>query len=766
MRKELFILLIGLMCNLSLNAQEIQGQVFNERGEKLAYAYVMLLAKSDSTIIVGVTTADDGRFLLTTPTKMSLDEYLLMINCIGYQSKYMNPREDMGNIILTEDIYELGEVVVSSKRPIIKMNQGKLQVNVQHSILARTGNAIQVLSMLPLVNQTTEGLSVLGRGAPLIYVDNLKINDISELHKLSSEEVKHVEINLHPNASYGNNVRAVIKIKTIRKGEGLGMSLTAQGTQVRHFNSMGFGKMNYRLKKWDFFTGLGLQYGRTESVTENTINFRDNGSPINIHQSFINNVHNKSLNANAGFNFSNNGKNDFGMKYNYSRIPHNKNNMEGISTSSVDNITDYSEEIMLLGKNEKTVHALNTYYMTSWGKENRLSLNIDYIHGTNLYQYETYQAQGKNVDSNNKSDYHLYTGKVEVFNPLWGGILNYGAELSYTNNLHSYYAVQSATTALTESQDKNRQQLFGLYISQSKPFGNFNIEAGGRIEISDYQYFSNDKLNKEVSKCYKRFLPFLQIDYDKNDFSTTLSYRNTIHRPSYGQLNNSTIYIDRHTYQRGNPLLLSAYDHILDFVFSWKDFMIDITHTWYQNSLMQTTKKLGEGTSAILFTTENIPHYREWSATVNYSPTINFWRPKVELSVFKQNLVHNDRNYDNPYFCYELDNLFKLTKNINLSFNLWGASAGSLYLSDFKPAFRTDIGLNAYLFKNKLAVWIKVSDLFDTDKERWSSNINDVYFAKNRILDTRGVMLQLRYSFNPQRSKYKGETTSSEITRF
>ena len=107
-----------------------------------------------------------------------------------------------------------------------------------------------------------------------------------------------------------------------------------------------------------------------------------------------------------------------------------------------------------------------------------------------------------------------------------------------------------------------------------------------------------------------------------------------------------------------------------------------------------------------------------------------------------------------------------MTKYINLSFNLWGTAAGNLYLSDFKSTFRTDIGLNAYLFKNKLAIWVKVSDLFNTDKERWSSNINDVYFSKNRVLDTRGVMLQLRYSFNSQRSKYKGRTTSSEVIRF
>ena len=368
------------------------------------------------------------------------------------------------------------------------------------------------------------------------------------------------------------------------------------------------------------------------------------------------------------------------------------------------------------------------------------------------------------MDSKNKSDYHLYTGKAEILNPLWGGELHYGLEFSFTKNKYSYHANKTSNTALNESEDENRQRLWGLFSSLSKTFGHFSIEAGGRIEIANYQYFHNEKLNEEVSKDYKKILPYLQIDYDKNAVSMSLSYTNSIHRPSYGQLNSSTVYVDKYTYQRGNPLLLSAYDYILDYVFSWKGLMIDITHTWYKNSLMRTTQKL-ESTSAMLFTTDNIPHYREWSATVSYSSTIKFWRPKVEMSVFKQAFTYHGRNYNKPYFSYELDNLFRLSKHVNLSFDMWGTAAGNLYLSDFKPSFRTDIGLNASLLKNKLAVWIKFSDLFNTDKERWSSHINDVYYSKNRKLDTRGVMLQLRYSFNPQRSKYKGRATSSEIIR-
>lgn len=395
MKKELFLIILSLLLNLSLNAQEIQGQVSNERGEMVAYANVVLLTKSDSTFISGAVTVDDGHFLLSNPKKLSLDDCLIKISSLGYKNIYLTPRVDMGTIILIEETQQLNEVVVSGKRPVIQMNRGKMQVNVQHTLLARTGDAIQVLSMMPFVSRTTEGISVFGRGTPLIYIDNIKINDVGELQKLSSDEVKNVEINLHPGVNYGNNVKAVINIRTIRKGEGLSVNLTACETLVKHFNHLEFGKLNYRLRNWDFFGGMDFRYDSKESSTGNLIDFDHNSNAINVDQSFNNNIRNKLFNVSSGFNFSNNGKNDFGMKYNFSRTPSNRDEMSGTSIYSVNNATKYSEDVMLLGKNEKTNHALNAYYITSWGKGNRLTMNVDYMQGKALTQYETSWTQKK-----------------------------------------------------------------------------------------------------------------------------------------------------------------------------------------------------------------------------------------------------------------------------------------------------------------------------------------------------------------------------------
>ena len=147
-------------------------------------------------------------------------------------------------------------------------------------------------------------------------------------------------------------------------------------------------------------------------------------------------------------------------------------------------------------------------------------------------------------------------------------------------------------TNLTESDDKNQQTLWSLFASMEKTFGDFSLEGGLRFDLADYKYFHGGQLQEDVSRNYTKLLPYFEADYDGGSISLSLSYSSNIRRPSYSQLNGSTMYVDKYTYQRGNPLLQSAYDHILDFMCSWKDLMVNVSHTWYKNSIMQTNEMI------------------------------------------------------------------------------------------------------------------------------------------------------------------------------
>lgn len=53
----------------------------------------------------------------------------------------------MDTIVLADNEEALSEVTVTGHRsPSIRLENGKLKVNIQHTVLANTGNSIEVLS--------------------------------------------------------------------------------------------------------------------------------------------------------------------------------------------------------------------------------------------------------------------------------------------------------------------------------------------------------------------------------------------------------------------------------------------------------------------------------------------------------------------------------------------------------------------------------------------------------------------------------------------
>lgn len=754
MIKNIFILLILNIIFLPVKAQEINGRIVDVAKHPLEFVNVSLLSKQDSSIIGGSVTNESGVFIIKYDT--NLNDVLIKMSRVGYKSLFLAAKHDMGDVVLAESDTLLNEVVVNAIRPTFKMRNGKLNVNVQHTMLANNGNALEVLSAVPFVNRSGDGVSVIGRGTPIIYIDNRKVSDMADLKKLQSNEIKSIQTDLHPGAAYGSEVRAVIKITLINHEEGLSGTFVGQAYQTKCTNGMGYGHLNFRNGKWDVFCGLSSQYNRKAPNSDNELTFESNHTQTTVLQQFDNKYKSFSLNPDFGFDYSDNGKNEFGIKYSFTRFPHINSLLYGTSTTLLNSTTEETAGTNLNSKSGKYVHSANGYYIKSW-KGNTLNLSVDYLNGESKEWYSSAWSEMQDITSNSHSYYDLLIAKASLSHKLWGGTLNYGTEWSKTNHKQQYKSQESELTDMVESNDRNEQLLAALFVSQSKEFGKFSSEMGLRMEYADYRFYQDGVKDAETSKKYFRLLPSIEIDYDTDNLSFSLSFDNTIRRPSYSQLSSSMVYVDKYTYQRGNPLLRPSYDYVLDFVATWKDFSFDISHTWYEDRILQTYGKT-TNQSAVVFETNNIPHYREWGATLDYSPNLRFWRPKAEISVFKQKMSYHGETYNKPYFTYELDNVFRINNHINLSFDLWGTARGHQYLSDMKPTFRADFAVNSSFCKNRLGLWLKVTDLFNTDKEWYVTNINNIRFGKANHVDTRGIMLQVRYSFNPQRNKYKGMT--------
>lgn len=762
LRKILFI--SAFLSCINSFAQEFRGKVVDASNKSILWANVILKSLPDSLYISGTTTDENGYFKLLKPNT-SNNKTIIQISCIGYNNLYLEPKEEMGTITLGEKQNILGEIVVKGKRPSFKMRNGVVTADVQHTLLANIGNSLELLSHLPFISESNHTLSVFGRGTPIIYIDNRKIENNDELLRLSSSEIKSVELLLNPGANYETSVKSVIKVTTIRKNEGLSIDMLSRISLKHNLSEELYTKLNYRYKYWDFFGAFGFGENKTRSQLTNTIKFKgltDN----HIKQSMIYSLRNKNYNGNIGSSFSNGINNDFGINYSFSQTPSYKAHTFG-NVSYIENTTlKPSSELNMLTSNDKRTHHLNTYYIHKFSKNSDLQLNLDLFQGNSNSSNRTERTNETDVIYNNGFDYNLYVGKLELSNILWGGNINYGTEISYTDNKQHYKVLEgNIPISISLNQDRSKQLLYSFFVTHSISLKDYSIDLGGRFESANYRYYNMGNLQDEQSKVYNHFFPFCQISYNRdNGISLSLSYTNSIIRPSYSQLSEGVTYIDSYTYQGGNSKLISSADNKLSFLFSWKDFLIDISHTWHKDPIIPISKKMNDNT-AVLFTVENLPDYREWAMDISYNPTFGIWKPKLEAGVYKQNFTYNYKKYNRPYFTYEWANLIRIYKEINLSVNLWGTSDGHSYLNYFKPTFRCDLGLNTLLVNKKLSISMKWTDLFKTDKEWWNREVNEVYINKKSDRDTYGLMLQLRYSFNSLKTNYKGKTDNSELNR-
>ena len=308
MKRLIVLLMIAAMALPCLAKGDWRGKVVDENGEPVAYANVAVLSKTDSTVVCGVVTQEDGSFNIVT----SETDGIMMVAMLGYKTVYLAP-VDGAVITLCDDLQMLEGAVASAVMPKTKLTGEGLQTNVRGSVLENAGSANDVLSRTPGLLKGQNGLEVIGKGSPLVYINGRRVSDSTELDRLQSNEIQSVEVITNPGAQYDATVRAVVRIRTIRRqGDGFGFNLNASDAQSLRWakgnDSFGAFNVNYRTGGLDFFGGIN--YARNTSRQESYLEkqtfgikadgadwlFENKGTLLNEHIG-------SSLYGNAGVNW-------------------------------------------------------------------------------------------------------------------------------------------------------------------------------------------------------------------------------------------------------------------------------------------------------------------------------------------------------------------------------------------------------------------------------------------------------------------------------
>jgi len=209
-----FLLLISAV-TFSANAAvvTVSGKLIEEStNEPLEYANVVLLTP-DSAFIAGTVSLESGIFKFE---KVEAGNYLLKCSYLGFDDRFLaitvqHEPVDVGTVIMSASTTSLNEVVVTAKPSPFKASaSGGIIANVSTTLLSTVGTANDVLQRIPGVVAENGAISVFGKGAPTVYINNRKVRDMSELERLESSEISTVELITNPGAKYDAEGRAVL----------------------------------------------------------------------------------------------------------------------------------------------------------------------------------------------------------------------------------------------------------------------------------------------------------------------------------------------------------------------------------------------------------------------------------------------------------------------------------------------------------------------------------------------------------------------------
>ncbi len=657
-------------------------------------------------------------------------------------------------------IIELGNVVVTASRSVQRLSKGGLITEIKGTTLSDLGTCSDVIAQMPGVINNDGNLEVLGRGTPQIFINGRKVVDKSELDRLSSKEVRTVEVVFNPGAKYGAETKAVILIKTIRKkGDGLSGSLSASGRQAHYFSQSDNLFLNYRTGGLDIFGTFNYDFARRFQTQHNRTIIRSAQDQYLLDSDILIYPETNTYLANVGTNWQINGRHYIGMKYEYKAEPDYKSRW--FTDESV--TKNDTEDDKILYETNRTgsylpVHLVNLYYQ---GKVNdfSISVNNDYYCRQSFDHQSTVETSlhgGETcVGSNNRIRSSMIASKGVAEYSFKGNTLEFGYEVTSTDRRDNFI---NEGDNMPDADDRIRETTGAGFMAVNIPIKDVELYAGVRYEHTASDYYRNGTLSLEQSRRYGRWFPNLDFTFPIGKAKFTLSYEAKTKRPLYSQLKSSIQYDDRFTYETGNPLLKSEQIHNLSLAGIYRWLFFNATYTHDKNAIVSVIRPYIADTPQNVMTYENFTHLSRYDIVVSLAPRISLWSPRLRLNLsgqrFSIETSNGIREMNTPILFFNFFNNVSLGDGYNVSVDVTGRTRGDMDVVKLKPSWQINLGASKSM--NDWFFQLLATDLLRTARGSMITYGSRMVLDKWNYSDTQALRLIVRYSFNTTMSKYKG----------
>ena len=765
----------ALMITMTVFAksQDVGGRVINENGQPLPFVNVVLLSLPDSAFVQGAVTDENGMFNIVT--KQS--EGLLKLTCIGYETLYLPYKAANGlTIQMKEETQMVGEVIVKGQLPQTHAKGDAMRTTVAGTILEKAGTLSDALSKIPSLEAERDGaVKVIGRGDAEVYINGRRVQDMKELSRLRSDQIQHVDVVQNPGARYKAAVKAVVRI-TLKKAQGEGFSFqdSAEGMYQYGLSATNNLDVNYRTGGLDITASFWAgSYGHSKSFQDNTLTYYVGKDKIEGVSSQESKNTWKGWSPQLQVNYMVNENHSFGAYYKYDRHPSGKFNSLFLTDNYENSIFTEHSESDITQEEEFKKHIFNAYYNGRIGKLS-VDLNIDGLFDDTQSRGNTKEQTTeagdsptrRSIESNTLSSNNFWATKLILSYPVWKGNLSLGGEYSYNHRTDAYDFTATDAVPVKSTDTEINERSSAAFLEYGRQFGKVFAQLGLRYEHLKNDYFNFGKQEDEVCRNYGDWFPTAVISAPVGKVQLSLSYRRDIERPPYANLSSSTIYINRYTYQSGNPYLQPTYTHslVLNAAYKWAN--LTLSYGRIKDAITMSTEPYPGSTNPLVSLVRPInsqEDYERLTIVASARPTIGCWHPTWAVVAMFQNYKSPTATGEvitlsQPWFNGSWRNTIELPHALRLSADMEWATKGEY--NNFRitrPRIVGNLGIQKDISLRRLGTLtadLRCIDLFNTNKTEAI-----IYGYRDLTVHNparRTFILDLTWKFNEARSKYRG----------
>ena len=772
----LIFLLLPLFC-LAQTSFKLNGKIADEK-TPIAWTDVVIL-NQEGKIISGTTTKEDGSFEVI----LNKGFYKVKMNPTGYSEfeKEITIEKDtnLGLIILKENVTNLGEVVIQSRKSTIEQKTDRLVYNLENNVTNVGGDALSAINTAPGVVVQNDAINILGKGTSRVMIDGRMIELTGEelnnfLKSISASDIKNIEIISNPPAKYeAEGTGGLINI-IMKKGarDSWKNTTTASYDQNKYGIYALRNNFFYNKNKFRFSASINGKTGYRNLKEGLDMYFVEGPTKMDV----VTKLNEDNVSGKIALDYDFSEKTTIGFQFLKDKSSPNFDSDIRINNYNAQNKLDnyiINESFLDRKLGNQTY---NLHLITKLDSLNRkLSFDVDYFDYSSKFDRNflanNYAADGTFIDVNQSArnfsnqDIDNLSFKADMEHPFQALNLSYGAKASFTNSKSDviFYNTITGTPVLDPNQTnqfeytENNQ---AVYINADKKINDkWNFQLGLRLENTQTTGFSVN-LNQETINNYSKLFPTFYASYKENENNNfSLNYGRRIRRPSFSLLNPFRVYISSNSYSEGNPFLKPSFSDNFEFAHSYKEIL--------RTSVFLNAITDGYG---VIFTS-NPETMTQVVSRDNYFKGINYgigetysanfadwWQSENSLYLLGSKTTFIKNINATPQNGLEVDfstnNTFSLGKatKLQVDFSYTSPYKSGLYETGYTSSL--NIGFKQDLLNKTMQIAFLVNDIFNTSYLKNDvSIVNGVKQVYSQNESNRFARLSVVYNFGNNKIK-------------